>query len=186
MSIFQVPPPKLTLCAWFDEPMKKSSGIPCLACHYALCLEMDLISKMKYKFFCVFFQLFFSCKKDTITRGTHAKIFNFVLTPVPDSHFSRLFSSPPPPLIRKRGEKVSERTLDQSCDDILVNTFGDCPTTIWQTVIGWWWRYWCHCTASQCHDDGDGDDDGDDDAQCVNGWSKWIVLENKTLHFKMV
>ena len=108
----------------------------CLACRYALCLEMDLISKMKYKFFCVFFQLFFSCKKDTITRGTHAKIFNFVLTPVPDSHFSRLFSSPPPPLIRKRGEKVSERTLDQSCDDILVNTFGDCPTTIWQTVIG--------------------------------------------------
>ena len=86
----------------------------CLACHYALCLEMDLISKMKYKFFCVFFQLFFSCKKDTITRGTHAKIFNFVLTPVPDSHFSRLFSSPPPPLIRKRGEKISERTLDQS------------------------------------------------------------------------
>ena len=80
----------------------------------ALCLEMDLISKMKYKFCCVFFQLFFSCKKDTITRGTHAKIFNFVLTPVPDSHFSRLFSSPPPPLIRKRGEKISERTLDRS------------------------------------------------------------------------
>ena len=110
----------------------------------------------------VFFFNFFKCKKNTITRGTHAKIFNFVLTPVPDSHFSRLFSSPPPPLIRKRGEKISERTLDQSWDDILVNTFGDCPTTIWQTVIGWWWWYWCHCTASQCHDDGDGDDDGDD------------------------
>ena len=45
----------------------------------------------------------------------------------------------------------------------------------------------CKAGVGDCDDDdGDGDDDGDDDAQCVNGWSKWIVLENKTLHFKMV
>ena len=123
-----------------------------------------LLSKMKYKLLCCFSIIFLNVKK-TQLQGEPMPKFSIFLTPVPDSNFSRLFSSPPPPLIRKRGEKISERTLDQSCDDILVNTFGDCPTTIWQTVIGWWWWwwYWCHCTASQCHDDGDGDDDGDDD-----------------------
>ena len=137
MSIFQVPlwvtqKNKSFLLGWICG--NSSIHVQLVIMH---CAERwILLSKMKYKLCCVVFQLFFQCKKNTITRGTHAKIFNFVLTPVPDSHFSRLFSSPPPPLIRKRGEKISERTLDQSCDDILVNTFGDCPTTIWQTVIG--------------------------------------------------
>ena len=156
MSMFQVPPGVHCVCKRCENPVVYLVIMHCAE-------RWILLSKMKYKLCCVVFQLFFQCKKNTITRGTHAKIFNFVLTPVPDSHFSRLFSSPPPPLIRKRGEKISERTLDQSWDDVLVNTFGDCPTTIWQTLIGWWWWYWCHCTASQCHDDGDGDDDGDDD-----------------------
>ena len=99
----------------------------CLACHYALCLEMDLISKMKYKLLCCFFNYFFKCKK-TQLQGEPMPKFSILFShrsPIPI--FRGFFRRRPPPLIRKRGEKISERTLD---------TFGDCPTTIWQTVIG--------------------------------------------------
>ena len=146
----------------------------------ALCLEMDLIFKMKYKLCCVFFQLFFHVKKHNY-KGNPCQNFQFCSHTGPRfQFFEAFFVAAPPSNKEERGENFWENIGS------VVNTFGDCPTTIWQTVIGWWWWYWCHCTASQCHDDGDGDDDGDDDAQCVNGWSKWIVLENKTLHFKMV
>ena len=94
-----------------------------------------LLSKMKYKLLCCFFNNFLNVKKHNY-KTNPCQNFQFFSHTGPRYPFFEAFFVAAPPLIRKRGEKISERTLDRSWDDILVDTFGDCPTTtIWQIVI---------------------------------------------------
>ena len=71
----------------------------------ALCLEMDLIFKMKYKLCCVFFPIIFSCKK-TQLQGEPMPKFSILFShrsPIPI--FRGFFRRRPPPSNKEeRGE----------------------------------------------------------------------------------
>ena len=70
----------------------------------ALCLEMDLIFKMKYKLCCVFFQLFFHVKKHNY-KGNPCQNFQFCSHTGPRfPFFEAFFVAAPPSNKEERGE----------------------------------------------------------------------------------
>ena len=70
----------------------------------ALCLEMDLIFKMKYKLCCVFFQLFFHVKKHNY-KGNPCQNFQFCSHTGPRfQFFEAFFVAAPPSNKEERGE----------------------------------------------------------------------------------
>ena len=132
----------------------------CLACHYALCLEMDLISKMKYKLCCVFSIIFLNVKKHNY-KGNPCQNFQFCSHTGPRfPFFEAFFVAAPPSNKEERGENFWE-----NIGSVVRWYFGQyiwglpnyyLANSDWMmmmilmplhciTMSWWWWWWWWWC-----------------------------------------
>ena len=153
--------------------------------HYAK--RWILLSEMKYKLLCCFFNNFLNVKKHNY-KGNPCQNFQFCSHTGPRfPFFEAFFVAAPPSNKEERGENFWENigSVVRWYFVFLFQNYNQVRIALMMMPLQWWW---CQCNdilvllmmmmsiALHCTEN----------AQCVNGWSKWIVLENKTLHFKMV